>query len=85
MSPCGPYKPTLTLDGNDLATLKVANPTVGQKIELCCDATITGINSCGDPDDPGCINITFELSNIVQDSEEDSMDTKAEKLYSKPS
>lgn len=83
MDPCGPCKPQLSLNAEQLATLKVADPKVGQTVQLCCDAMITGINCYGDPDDASCINVTFELSNIVQDSEEDSMDAKAEKLYPK--
>ena len=82
MGPCD-YKPTLTLDMSQLQTMKLEAPVIGQIVELCMDATVTGINSCGDADDPTCVNITFELSNIQQDSEEDSMDTKANILYPK--
>jgi hypothetical protein len=80
------YRPTLMLDMSQLGTLNIPMPAIGQTIGLECDATVTGINACGDPDDASCVNVTFELSNITLDNDTDedtSMEAKAAKLYPK--
>lgn len=57
-------KPTLRLEGTQLALLKLQAPQLGQCVQLCVEACITGINSWTDEKGIPHPSITFDVERV---------------------
>jgi hypothetical protein len=57
-------KPRVTIEGKQLELLKIESATSGQKYQMSCMATISGINQNSNEDGTTHNLITFELSVI---------------------
>ena len=71
-------KASLNLSGGQLGMLKLENPQLGQKVEVCCELIIESITAY--PNEKGVPEprVGFVVNTIVQDEEDvDPMTTVA--------